>query len=90
LLGEAASVLAEDFPAAATVLLRALLDEISWRAESRPPMATARYLERLDELSPRVADDTGLTLHADYMAQLRKTHGRNYGFWSLLADERRR
>ncbi len=90
LLGEAASVLAEDFPAAATILLRALLDDILARGKSPAYGHGARYLERLDELSPRVADDTGLTLHADYMAQLRKTHGRKYGFWSLVADERRR
>ncbi len=90
LLGEAAAVLAEDFPAAATVLLRALLDDILARGKSAAYGHGARYLERLDELSPRVADDTGLTLHADYVVLLRKTHGRKYGFWSLVPDERRR
>ncbi len=90
LLGEAASVLSEDFPAAATVLLRALLDDVLERGKSAAYGHGVRYLERLDELSPRVIDDTGLTLHTDYMVQLRKTHGRKYGFWSLLANERRR
>ena len=90
LLGQAASVLAEGFPAPATFLLRALLNDILARARSAAYGHAARYLERLNELSPRVADDTGLALHADYVAQLRKAHGRKYGFWSLVDGEHRR
>ncbi len=89
-LGEAASVLAEEFPTAATALFRALLNDILARARSPAYGHGARYLERLGELSFVVADDTGLTCHTEYVVQLRKAHGRKHGFWSLVDGKHRR
>ncbi len=62
------------------MLFRALLDDILARGKSPAYSHGASYLKQLDELSPRIADDNGLASHADYVAQLRKAHGRKYGF----------
>ncbi|HLY56476.1 MAG TPA: hypothetical protein VKS60_13020, partial [Stellaceae bacterium] len=84
----AAEALEEEFPLAATILYRALLDDILARAKSPAYAHGARYLARLRELSDRISGEPGLTSHPDYVIGLRKKHGRKLGFWSIADGKR--
>ncbi len=80
----AAEALEESHPLAATVLYRALLDGILAAAKSPAYGHGARYLARLAVLAERTPPDARVAPHAEYVAGLRKTHGRKDGFWSLV------
>ena len=80
----AAEALVHDHPVAATVLYRALLDDILTRARSPAYGHGARYLAKLDEHEPDELAAMGLTDHDTYRAGLRKAHGRKTGFWSIV------
>lgn len=88
LLAPAAEMLEELHPLAATLVYRALIDDILTRANSPAYGHAARYLSKLDLLAPLADADAarGATIsnHAYYKAAIRKTHGRKYGFWSQV------
>jgi hypothetical protein len=85
-LAEAATLLETDYPLAATVLYRALLDDILVRGHSAAYSHGARYLAKLGDIAKSIAGDSGLEDHATYLFGLKKAHGRKYGFWSLVED----
>jgi hypothetical protein len=81
-LSEAASALEGAHPDAAVVLYRALVDGILGRGNSAAYGHGARYLARLADLAE--ADDA--EDHAGYLAGLKKSYGRKYGFWSAVEE----
>lgn len=87
-LAPAAKALEHNFPVAATILYRALLDDILARAKSPAYGHGARYLARLDELAAHNLVTPGLPDHDAYRAALRKAHGRKVGFWSIVDGAR--
>ncbi len=87
LLVPGADALEHDHPAAATVLYRALLDDILDRGRSPAYGHAARYLATLEDLSTGDLASAGLTDHDDYRAGLRRSHGRKSGFWGLVESE---
>lgn len=80
----AAETLEPDHPAAATILYRALLDDILDRARSPAYGHGARYLEKLEALAPDADAVSMSNPHQAYRAALSKKHGRKTGFWSLV------
>jgi hypothetical protein len=90
LLGNAALALEDSFPMAATVLYRALIDDILSRGKSPAYGHAARYLGTLDALSGRLPSDAPIDAHEHYRAGLKKSHGRKLGFWSLVDGNKRR
>jgi hypothetical protein len=83
----AAEELEHDHPAAAVVLYRALIDDILERARSAAYGHAARYLAKLDGLSPGEAGiSLGLIDHAGHRAALKLVHGRKSGFWALVDE----
>ena len=84
LLLPAAQALEHTYPVAATVLYRALLDDILIKARSPAYGHAARYLARLDDLGACDLTTSGLTEHEAYRAELHRSHGRKSGFWSLI------
>ncbi len=93
LLVPAAEILEHDHPVAATVLYRALLDDILIRARSPAYGHAARYLAKLGDLDTMDLAAEGMTGHEAYRAGLRRSHGRKTGFWTLVessADGQRR
>ncbi|MDR3439682.1 DUF6880 family protein [Telmatospirillum sp.] len=88
-LGDSAAALEEDFPLAATVLYRVLLNAILARAKSPAYGHGARYLAKLGELGERIPEDSGLENHATYFLGLKKAHGRKVGFWSIVDGKNR-
>ncbi|KQQ13578.1 hypothetical protein ASF53_11420 [Methylobacterium sp. Leaf123] len=84
LLAPAAEALEPDHPLAASVLYRALIDDILERGRSPAYGHGARHLTRLSELARELAPGDLTPSHAEYVAQLRKAHGRKSGFWSQV------
>lgn len=84
LLAPAAEVLEPDHPLAASLLYRALIDDILERSRSNAYGHAARDLARLEALSAELEPGSLEPDHAAYVAALRKAHGRKYGFWTLV------
>ncbi len=80
----AAETLEPDHPAAATILYRALLDDILDRARSPAYVHAARYLQKLEALAEHGVAANSIDPHPIYRAELAKQHGRKTGFWSLV------
>lgn len=86
LLPPAAETLEQDFPLAATVLYRALLEDILRGARSKAYPHAARYLKQLGHLAAASEADPlcppGIVPHATYLADLTREHARKAGFWA--------
>ena len=67
---------------AATVIIRALLDSILRRCQTKTYPHGVRYLKKLDRLAKSVSDWSGFEDHDTYMRQLLQNHGRKSSFWS--------
>ncbi|MEO9633740.1 MULTISPECIES: DUF6880 family protein [Alphaproteobacteria] len=83
ILPKVAKLLEHDYPRAATILYRALLDDILDRARSKAYSHGAKYLAKLtllatDAESPKLH---GVVDHATYLSSLKKNHPRKSGFW---------
>ncbi|MDV2984104.1 UNVERIFIED_CONTAM: hypothetical protein Q9R58_07295 [Methylobacteriaceae bacterium AG10] len=84
LLAPAAEALEPDHPLAASILYRALIDDILERGRSPAYGHGARHLTRLGKLARDLGPGDLTPNHADYVARLRKAHGRKSGFWSQV------
>jgi len=90
ILPKVATLLEHDYPLAATILYRALLDDILNSARSKAYSHGAKYLGKLTLLAGD-ADDaapSGIADHATYLAGLKKTHPRKSGFWTRVDDDK--
>ena len=87
-LSAAAAQLEPDHPVAATILYRALLDDILDRARSPAYGHAARYLEKLDALAALGDAASSIDPHETYRAAVAKKHGRKSGFWSLVKERK--
>lgn len=83
-----ADALQHEHALAATILYRALLDDILARARSKAYAHAVRYLTKLDELAPasdaEASDIDGFTKHTNYRLGLQKKHGRKASFWAQV------
>ncbi len=86
-LAPAAEALEGDHPVAATVLYRVLVDDILARGRSNAYGHGARDLGRLAAIAAALPG-SGLKDHEAYVAELRRSHGRKYGFWSLVGGRK--
>jgi len=86
ILAAAAEALEPDHPLAATILYRALLDDILDRARSPAYPHAARYLKKLDALSEGEDPSWPIDPQRAYRLALQKKHGRKSGFWSLVEE----
>ena len=83
-LRPAAEALAERYPAAATLLHRALAEDVLRRASSRQYVYAVRDVRACASLLPLLVDEPGLENHEAFLARLKREHGRKTGFWALL------
>ena len=83
-----AQTLEHEYSLAATVIYRALIDDILSRARSKAYGHAARYLAKLSILAQDAkviqSHNAGITDHPAYVQSLRARHGRKTGFWSLV------
>ena len=87
LLAPLAELLEKDHPLAATRCLRAMVDFSLRVGRSTSYSHAARHLHTCHLLARRIERWGDLTDHRTYLAQLRRDHGRKYGFWSLVPKE---
>jgi hypothetical protein len=87
LLAPLAELLEKRHPLAATVCLRAMIDfTLKVKRPKRYPHA-ARHLETCHRLAAAINDWGELVDHRSYMLQLRRDHGRKYGFWGEVPKQ---
>ena len=81
-----AALLEHDHPLAATILYRALLDDILTRARSKAYGHGATYLGKLALMAEDAdaARSGEFPSHATYLAGLKKAHHRKSGYWSRV------
>ncbi|MCT0218711.1 hypothetical protein KQ304_06825 [Synechococcus sp. CS-1329] len=87
LLAPLAELLEKDHPLAATRCLRAMVDFSLRVGRSKRYPHAARHLHTCHLLAQRIESWGELADHRSYGAQLRRDHGRKYGFWSLVPKE---
>jgi hypothetical protein len=88
ILPKVAGLLEHDHPVAATILYRALLDNILERARSKAYGHGAKYLGKLTLLASEAdpSRPSGMVDHATYLAKLKTAHPRKSGFWARVGD----
>ncbi|GGE05476.1 hypothetical protein SAMN05421774_101892 [Gemmobacter megaterium] len=90
ILPEVAEQLQHEQPLAASILFRALLDDILGRARSKAYGHGAKYLRQLDLLAAGADADPARPVdfdaHEAYRAKLRTDHGRKSGFWARFGE----
>ena len=84
ILAPAAEALVSGHPLAATILYRALVNSILERGQSLAYPHAARYFAELEALAPREDPNWPIDPARTYREELRRRHGRKYGFWSLV------
>lgn len=87
LLAPLAELLENNHPLAATRCLRAMVDFSLQVGRSTRYSHAARHLHTCHLLARRIESWSDLVDHHTYAAQLRRDHGRKYGFWSLVPQE---
>ncbi len=81
ILTTAAGALAEQYPLAATVVLRAMIDFTLTKARSARYPHAGRHLVECAALADRIDDFGTLLPHFAYVTRLRAVHGKKAGFW---------
>jgi len=87
LLAPLAELLEKRQPLAATVCLRAMINFALKVARSKRYIHAARHLETCHRLAAAINDWGELVDHRSYMLQLRRDHGRKYGFWGEVPKQ---
>lgn len=70
---------------AVTVILRALLDSILQRANSKAYHYGAEYLLELGKIATKISDWRDLPNHEIYLAEITAKHKRKYSFWIYVS-----
>lgn len=81
-LRPSAEALEEKYPAAANLLYRRMVESVLNCGSSKQYAYAAEDLQSCCRLAERLAGDDEIESHATFLARLKKTHGRKYGFWS--------
>jgi len=84
ILVEATDALCQDYPIAATMLYRVVLNDILRRGASDAYDDAATYYTVLHDLQSRLGAGFTYQSHRDYMAGIRERHGRKHAFWQLV------
>jgi hypothetical protein len=84
LLGPAADTLEGKHPLAGTVLRRALIDFTLGKARSTRYKHAVRHMLACERLDDVIQDYGRLETHDEYLARIRKQHGRKTAFWGQL------
>lgn len=87
-LPKVARLLEHEHPLAATILYRALLDDILASARSKAYSHGAKYLNQLASLASDAdkAQPSGMADHQTYFTGLKKAHPRKTGFWARIDE----
>ncbi|CCD90023.1 conserved protein of unknown function [Bradyrhizobium sp. ORS 285] len=84
-LAPAADALAGKHPLAATLLLRAMIDDTLQGSRTGRYRHAARHVLECGSLAAIIADFGEFEPHAAYLARLKFEHGRKASFWDLMS-----
>ncbi len=84
LLSPAADALLDKYPRAATLLLRAMIDDSLEGGKSGRYKHAAQHFTDCDSLAGAIEDFGPFETHAAFKARIRAKHGGKYAFWSLI------
>jgi hypothetical protein len=84
LLRPAAEALESKYPEAASLMYRCMVESVLGRGSSKQYVYAARDLAAGTRLAAYLPQPGSIESHADFLARLRKSHGRKYGFWELV------
>ena len=84
-LGPVAEALAAQHPLAATLALRAMINFTLVKTRASRYRHAARHLEECAHLAISITRFDRFASHDDYVAQLRRTHGRQKSFWAKVS-----
>ncbi|ANP87665.1 DUF6880 family protein [Rhizobium leguminosarum] len=84
LMSAAAEALAEKHPLAATIVLRSMIDFTLESGRSSRYKHAARHLADCASFAPHIDDFGNARSHDAYVTELKRRHGKRYGFWSLV------
>lgn len=76
-----AKTLESDWSLESTILYRVLIDDILARAQSKYYHHGVRYLKAIAKLAVKVSNWDESFSHEEYLAHLKKIHGRKSAFW---------
>jgi hypothetical protein len=85
LMTPAAEALSAKQPLAATIVLRSMIDFTLESGRSSRYKHAARHLAECRSLANQIRDFGSIKPHEAYVADLKRTHGRKPGFWSLVS-----
>jgi hypothetical protein len=85
ILTPAAEALSARYPLAASLALRAMIDFTLNAGRSSRYQHAARHLAECEALASQIEDFGTVEPHANYVARLRRDHGRKSGFWGHFA-----
>ncbi len=85
-LTHAAKALDARYPLAATMLLRAMIEDTLTGGKSSRYRHAARHLAECQAADVAISDYGMLPPHGQFVAKLRQQHVRKYGFWGLVDD----
>jgi hypothetical protein len=80
----AAEAVAERYPVAATVALRAMIDFTLNETRAKRYGYAAQHLATCADLVRRIEDFSPIEPHDEYVARLKARHGKKTGFWSKV------
>lgn len=83
-LAPAARALMSDYPLAATLVLRALIDHTLGRGKSTRYRYAVRDLSKCSSLASGIVDFQTHETHDAYVQRLRRDHGRKRSFWKMI------
>lgn len=82
----AAETLAEKYPLAATVALRAMIDFTLNEGRQKRYGYAAQHMAACADLAGRIEDFGPVEPHSAYAARLKAEHGKRTGFWSRMEE----
>ncbi len=85
LMTPVAEVLSTKHPLAATIVLRSMIDFTLENGRSSRYKHAARHFAECQSLASQIDDFGDARQHEDYVADLKREHGRKSGFWGLAS-----
>jgi hypothetical protein len=86
LLNDAADQLETTQPLAATIIRRAMISDCLARAQSTRYRYGAEHLNRCAAVAAEIDDFGRFASHLDYVAELKKSHGKKISFWNAVSS----
>lgn len=86
-LDDVVDALEHEYPLAATLLRRAMIEDCLASAKTKRYRYAAKNFEACQASDVRITDYQGHPTHQQFVAVLKALHGRKYSFWQRVSDD---